>query len=481
MQFRGCTAPVPRWSRSRREGALEGFMPPRLPPTPDLLLGDLGLTGSSGCFQLRTGSPHKRGAGSRGPDWVPRDLQLWGWGGHEGRPEGVPRGRGEGAGPPAPVWSSPFDDVIVVSLVHSWQRVAGAEDLALGLPQPGKRHSLLPLILGLWAGQALSCWGCEGHECSGRAGLLSDPPSQEGGGQVLSRTSVRCSTGSLAQPSAPSKRCDSAGVLGVPGGNPDARPSPGERPGRRGGDAGSPATEHPGHREALPGRELGQRPGIHLALRPAHPSPLCCRDVTKCSWRGQAMIEGEAVRTEPALLGRMALLPAAGHHWTGLSAHLAGAEATCGHLSRPLFTPSRADPTLGLVVCWATTLPAPGTLRGLPGCLVWRPQGQGAGERRGGRDLAPACTCTCCIFSISTLGPPAWGRGAQRASVVCPGPHGRICFLFFFFTWQDLNQVCRPGSWPLSKTRQYCRLLKIVIPAGHPRGPSSHLGLCPWP
>lgn len=62
------------------------------------------------------------------------------------------------------------------------------------------------------------------------------------------------------------------------------------------------------------------------------------------------MTEGEAVGTEPALLGRMALLTAAGHHWTGLSAHLAGAEATCGHLSHPLFTPSRADPALGLVV-----------------------------------------------------------------------------------------------------------------------------------
>ena len=160
----------------------------------------------------------------------------------------------------------------MVSLVHSRQRVPGAEDLAPGLPQPGKRHSLLPLILGLWAGQARSCWGCEGHERSGRAGLLSDPPSQEGGGRVPSRTSVRCSAGSSAWPSAPSKRCDGAGVLGVPGENPDARPSPGERSGRRGGDAGSPATEHPGHREALPGRELGQRPGIHLAPPSSPPS-----------------------------------------------------------------------------------------------------------------------------------------------------------------------------------------------------------------
>lgn len=97
MQFRGCTAPVPRWSLSRGEGALEVFMPPRLPPTPGLSLGDLGLMGSSGCFQLRTGSPHKRGVGSRGPDWVPRDLQLWGWGGPES-PRGEAGGGAQGPG-----------------------------------------------------------------------------------------------------------------------------------------------------------------------------------------------------------------------------------------------------------------------------------------------------------------------------------------------------------------------------------------------
>lgn len=50
-------------------------------------------------------------------------------------------------------------------------------------------------------------------------------------------------------------------------------------------------------------------------------------------------------------------------------------------------------------------------------------------------------------------------------------------------TQQDLNQACLPGKPAFVQDRTYCRVIKVVSPAGHLMVPPTHppLSPCLWP
>lgn len=164
-------------------------------------------------------------------------------------------------------------------------------------------------------------------------------------------------------------------------------------------------------------------------------------------------------------------LPVACPCWTGLCTHLAS-------LSHPLFTPSSADLSLGLVFCWVPTLPAPGPLRGQPDCPVRRPCGHGVGGRGGGREPAlPAPTPA--AFTALALTSPRLRCCGNNTELEDKG-HREVQLLAQGHT-AGFEPGLSDGEGRLYPRDGILQINETRHASGAPDGPPSLLGVCPWP
>ena len=122
-------------------------------------------------------------------------------------------------------------------------------------------------------------------------------------------------------------------------------------------------------------------------------------------------------------------------------------QADCHSWSGPFYHLTGTDLFLGLVSLGWPTLPATGTLWGLPNNCPKAAGTQGKKERRRKRKKLALSS----LDSLSIL-------KMKRPREVHYVPKG---------TQQDVNQACLPGKPACVHDTTYCRLIKVVSPAGH--------------
>ena len=189
----------------------------------------------------------------------------------------------------------------------------------------------------------------------------------------------------------------------------------------------------------------------------------------RMSWRGRE-VEGccggrQREHSKPPLCS-WTRLPAGCHCWTGL--------LFTWQVQRPAVATSAISvyPQAVLTVlcfCWPTTPPPHHPNR--TARLLCPEATRTRARREGGRTDSPGA-CTRYIYSFGPaiqISLKLKTRGTERVSNL---PEA---------TQQDLSQACLTGKPAFVQDMTYCRLIKIIVSAGHLMGPSSHLGLCPWP